>query len=43
MKRAIKSRIDGAMGVPCEVRFEIVDDIPPTSSGKHLYSVTHVV
>jgi len=43
MKRAIKARIDVAMGAPCEVRFEIVDDIPPTSSGKHLYSVTHVV
>jgi phenylacetate-CoA ligase len=41
-RRAVTARIDDAMGTPCDVRFEVVDDIPPTASGKHLYSVSRI-
>jgi phenylacetate-CoA ligase len=42
MREAIVARICDAMGAPCHVGFSIEDDIPPTESGKHLYSVSKV-
>ena len=42
VKEAVRSRIDDAMGAACRVSFEVVEDIPPTSSGKHLYSVSRL-
>ena len=41
-KRDITARVRDAMGSPVTVEFSIVDDIPPTESGKHLYSITKV-
>ena len=41
-REAIVARICDAMGAPCHVDFSIEDDIPPTESGKHLYSVSKV-
>lgn len=40
MRGAIAARIRGAMGAPTTVEFSIEDDIAPTESGKHLYSVS---
>ncbi|MBD3368697.1 MAG: hypothetical protein GF405_11090 [Candidatus Eisenbacteria bacterium] len=42
LRKAMRSRIDDAMGAPCRVSFEVVDDIPPSASGKHIYSMTRV-
>ncbi|MFH1690369.1 MAG: hypothetical protein ABIE42_09060 [Candidatus Eisenbacteria bacterium] len=41
-REAIVARICDVMGAPCHVDFSIEDDIPPTESGKHLYSVSKV-
>jgi phenylacetate-CoA ligase len=38
----IAERICDAMGAPCRVEFSIEDDIPPSASGKHTYSVSKV-
>ena len=43
MREAIVARICDSMGAPCRVDFSIEDDIPPTESGKHLYSVSKIV
>ncbi len=43
MRDAIVARICDSMGAPCRVDFSIEDDIPPTESGKHLYSVSKIV
>jgi len=42
MRRAVEARIRDAMGAPTTVEFEVVDDIPPTESGKHLYSISRL-
>jgi phenylacetate-CoA ligase len=42
LRKAVHARINDAMGAECDVEFTVVDDIPPTSSGKHLYSVSKV-
>jgi phenylacetate-CoA ligase len=42
MRSAVTRRIRDVMGAPVRVDFEVVDDIPPTESGKHLYSVSKV-
>jgi len=34
--------IKKVMGQDCEIRFDYVDDIPPTKSGKYLYTVSEV-
>lgn len=39
---AIGGRVRELMGPDCEVLFERVADIPPTSSGKYLYTVSRV-
>ena len=40
LRRAIVEHINEMMGARCRVDFEVVDDIPPTASGKFLYSVS---
>jgi phenylacetate-CoA ligase len=39
-KRAVVEHINDMMGTQCRVDFVVVDDIPPTASGKFLYSVS---
>ena len=39
---ALVARIRDATGTPCRVDFSIEDDIPPTESGKHLYSMSKI-
>lgn len=41
-REAIVLHIRDAMGAPCHVDFSIEDDIAPTGSGKHLYSVSKI-
>lgn len=41
-RKAIAARIRDAMGAPTEVAFSVENDIAPTESGKHLYSVSKV-
>ncbi len=41
-RRAVEARIRDAMGAPTTVEFEVVDDIPPTESVKHLYSISRL-
>jgi len=38
----LAARIKEAMGESCEVKIEFVDEIPPTATGKHLYTVSKV-
>jgi phenylacetate-CoA ligase len=38
----IAAHIARAMGEPCSVEFAIEDDIEPTATGKHLYTVSRV-
>lgn len=38
--QGLRTNIQKAMGPECEVRFEFVDDIPPSPSGKYLYSIS---
>ena len=42
-RSTIAARICDAMGAPCRVEFSIEDHIPPSASGKHVYSVSKVV
>jgi phenylacetate-CoA ligase len=42
MRKAVEARINDAMGAPTHLEFSIEDDIPPTASGKHLYSVSRL-
>jgi phenylacetate-CoA ligase len=39
---ALRGRVGELMGPGCEVLFERVADIPPTASGKYLYTVSKV-
>ena len=41
-RSAVVKHIQQAMGAPVRVDFEVIDDILPTESGKHLYSVSKV-
>ncbi len=41
-REKITARIEDAMGGPCRVDFVIEDEIPPTASGKHFYTVSKV-
>lgn len=38
----IRQRIRGAMGAACAVDFEFPDRIPPSPSGKHQYTISHL-
>jgi phenylacetate-CoA ligase len=38
----LRQRLQGIIGGDCAVRFERVADIPPTASGKYLYTVSKV-
>jgi phenylacetate-CoA ligase len=38
----IRKRIRGAMGQSCDVEFQFADHITPSSSGKHLYTISKV-
>jgi hypothetical protein len=38
----IRERIRAAMGETCEVEFRLTDRITPSSSGKHLYTISKV-
>lgn len=42
LRRAVEERVRGAMGAPTIVEFSIEDDIAPTESGKHLYSISRL-
>ena len=42
MRSGLAARIKEAMGESCEVKIEFVDEIPPTATGKHLYTVSKV-
>ncbi len=35
----MRARVRAGMGERCELRFEFVDDIPPSPSGKYLYTI----
>ena len=35
----MQAKTRAAMGEGCELRFEFVDDIPPTPSGKRLHTI----
>ena len=39
---AIEQDIRKAVGPSCRIKFELVDDIPPTATGKHLYTVCEI-
>jgi phenylacetate-CoA ligase len=40
--KEIEDKVRLVMGVSCTVEFEFVDDIPPGSSGKYRYTISHV-
>lgn len=42
LQEQIAARIHDAMGEGCDVRFSIEDDIAPTPTGKHMYTVSLV-
>ncbi len=42
LQEQISARIHDAMGEGCDVRFSIEEEIPPTPTGKHIYTVSLV-
>ncbi len=42
MREELTKRIQGCVGGPCGVEFVIEDDIEPTASGKHIYTISNV-
>lgn len=41
-QKEIEKNIKSVMGQECEVQWEFVDEIAPTESGKHLYTISNV-
>jgi len=41
-QKEIAARIQEAMGAPCDVHFVLEDEIAPTATGKHLYTLSKV-